>query len=274
MKNMEPLVSVNIPTLNSEGTLARCLESVVKQSYGYVETIVIDSYSNDATVKIAKGYGAKVLYEKGLPAQRMKGISESKGQFILLLDSDQELEPNTIRKCVDGCEQGYDALILREKSVYDEKSWISKLLAYNMEIVQKDADPFLGTALPRFFRASVLKKIKPIPRDIGYFDHAFMYYSALSIGATTGYVDAWISHRETESLKKVVRKFYRYYGKCLTPSLRYRTNFVAGRVLPRRSYLSTLKKRPDLFLGLNFLYFIKAVSTMAGLVSYFLVNGN
>jgi glycosyltransferase involved in cell wall biosynthesis len=274
MRNMEPLVSVNIPTLNSEGTLAGCLESVVKQSYGYVETIVIDSYSNDATVKIAKSYGAKVLYEKGLPAQRMRGISESNGQYILLLDSDQELEPSTISRCVDMCEREYDALILREKSVYEEKSWISKLLAYNMEIVQNDADPFFGTALPRFFRASFLKKMKPIPRDIGYFDHAFIYYETLSMGATAGYVDAWVCHREAESLKKVVRKFYKYYGKCLTPSLQYRTYFVARRVLPRRSYLSTLKKRPDLFIGLNFLYFIKALSTMAGLVSYFLVRGN
>ena len=71
----------------------------------------------------------------------MRGITKSKGNYVLLLDSDQELEPRVVEKCIERYEKhGYDALILKEESVHDKKSWISKLLAYNMQIVQRDAD--------------------------------------------------------------------------------------------------------------------------------------
>jgi len=43
-----PLVSVVIPTYNSEKTLAKCLESIKNQTYKNVELIVVDNYSRDA----------------------------------------------------------------------------------------------------------------------------------------------------------------------------------------------------------------------------------
>jgi hypothetical protein len=200
----------------------------------------------------------------------MRGITESKGEYILLLDSDQELEPRAIEKCIKECEEHcYDALILKEKSVYSEKSWISKLLAYNMEIVQKDPDVYLGTALPRFFRATILKKINPIPDDIGYFDHAFIYHEVFRLRAKVGYADAIVYHHEVDLIAQFIKKFYKYYGLCLIPAMKYNRKLTIGRSLPKRIYFSgRVIRKPWIFLGLLLLYILKALATLAGVIVY------
>ena len=269
MSENTPLVSINIPTYNSERTIKKCLESVKSQTYSNIEVIVIDSYSYDQTVKIAKRYGAKVLFERGLPSQRMLGIKKSKGEYILLLDSDQVLEFEAVETCVRKCQEDFDALVLREKSIHNEKNIISRILAYNMQIVQQDLDVYYGTALPRFFRASMLKIINSIPSDIGYFDHAFIYHEILRLGAKVNYVDAYIYHYEVDSTVKFLKKFYNYYGKCIIPALKYNKKLVLGRSAPKRVYFSRdLIRKPLLLICLNILYLVKAVATLAGVISY------
>ncbi|GAH20236.1 unnamed protein product, partial [marine sediment metagenome] len=57
MGNM-PLVSITIPSYNSEKLIPFCLEGVVKQTYPNTEILVIDSYSTDRTRDIAASYRA------------------------------------------------------------------------------------------------------------------------------------------------------------------------------------------------------------------------
>jgi glycosyltransferase involved in cell wall biosynthesis len=44
----DPLGSVIIPTYNAAATLAQCLQALQRQTYGLVEIIMVNSYSNDA----------------------------------------------------------------------------------------------------------------------------------------------------------------------------------------------------------------------------------
>jgi glycosyltransferase involved in cell wall biosynthesis len=57
----KPLVSVIIPTFNSEKYIEKCLQSVKSQTYGYIEIIVVDKNSIDKTPEIAERYASKVL---------------------------------------------------------------------------------------------------------------------------------------------------------------------------------------------------------------------
>ncbi|MGY4884125.1 MAG: glycosyltransferase family 2 protein, partial [Nanobdellota archaeon] len=76
-KNKE-LVSVTIPTYNSEGTLKQCLEKVKEQTYKNIEIIIIDSYSKDKTLEIAKEFNAKIIMCKGkLLEARILGTEKS-----------------------------------------------------------------------------------------------------------------------------------------------------------------------------------------------------
>ena len=85
-------VSVIIPTYNCAKYVRGAVESVLKQSYGNVEIVVIDDGSKDNTKEILAPYFGKIIYiyqeNKGLPGARNRGIHESSGDFIAFLDAD------------------------------------------------------------------------------------------------------------------------------------------------------------------------------------------
>lgn len=90
------MVSVVINTLNEEKYLKQCLESVKWAD----EVIVCDMHSDDDSVKIAKSFGAKVILhkrEKFVELARDFAISKASGDWILVLDPDEEI-PTSLAK--------------------------------------------------------------------------------------------------------------------------------------------------------------------------------
>lgn len=97
---MPQSLSVCIITYNEEANIGRTLASVaelVKQTAG--EIIVVDSGSTDKTVEIAKSFRAKVFVEpwKGYAAQKNSAIEKASGDWILLLDADEEVDADPAR---------------------------------------------------------------------------------------------------------------------------------------------------------------------------------
>src|SRR3989475_2310245 len=96
-----PLVSVIIPTKNSERTIRPCLESVCAQTYRNFEIVVVDNFSSDSTVRIAKKYADVILLAGPERTSQVKqGAAKSKGDFIYKIDSDFVLEPSVLEKAV------------------------------------------------------------------------------------------------------------------------------------------------------------------------------
>src|SRR6266566_2993334 len=88
-------LSIVIITYKEEANLARTLESVmplVRDGKG--EIIVVDSGSTDRTLEIARSFGAKVFIEpwKGYAAQKNSAIEKARGDWILSLDADEEVD--------------------------------------------------------------------------------------------------------------------------------------------------------------------------------------
>jgi glycosyltransferase involved in cell wall biosynthesis len=96
MKDKESLISVIIPTYNREKTLPRAINSVLNQTYKNWELIIVDDGSIDNTKKILKPYlknkKIKYYYKKneGVSSARNLGIKKARGEYIALLDSDDE----------------------------------------------------------------------------------------------------------------------------------------------------------------------------------------
>ena len=111
--NQMPLVSIIIPTYNSETTCENAILSVLNQTYPNVECIIIDGKSIDNTLQILEKYKdkLKIISEKdnGIYDAMNKGLTNSSGEWVLFLGSDDVLYPTGIDKLVESSD-GYDAV--------------------------------------------------------------------------------------------------------------------------------------------------------------------
>ncbi|MGZ3930285.1 MAG: glycosyltransferase family 2 protein [Bacteroidia bacterium] len=108
----QPLVSIIVPCYNHGQYLAECLESVLKQSYPAWECIVVDNGSTDNSAAVAKHFCEKdkrfryyAVPQKGVSFARNYGIGQSRGTYILPLDSDDRLGAAYIEKGVAAFEK-------------------------------------------------------------------------------------------------------------------------------------------------------------------------
>jgi len=269
---VRPLVSVNIPTRNSGNTLESCLSSIADQGYPNIETLVVDSESQDQTLSIAKRFNASIYSADSLSEARSEGIRKSRGDYIFLVDSDQFLSNNLIEKCVDLCEsKQFGAITLFERSVLTKHTLAERVMAYDKELIHESRDDhaYYGAAIPRFFKSEILKKVELLP-GLLTFDHNMLYVAALTGGIRVGFLEAYIYHHEPSSWSDIVRKFVRY-GYYYHSAFRTNSKLVVYHSMPRRVYFSRRATRdPKLFAGLFMLYSLKALASMcgAGLHSY------
>lgn len=97
------MISIIIPCFNSSGTIARCIESCMRQSYKDIEILVIDNGSSDDSQKIVSKYTSMdkrvrlVESENGRSRARNTGLIMASGDFIQFLDADDTLAPDRFR---------------------------------------------------------------------------------------------------------------------------------------------------------------------------------
>jgi glycosyltransferase involved in cell wall biosynthesis len=154
MKNS--LVSVIVTTRNNHETLDACLASVVGQSYSPIELIVADNNSTDDTKEIARRY-TKQVYDKGpeRSAQRNFAIQKSKGQYVVVVDSDMELGLDVVSSCVVAVQQDImvGGVIIPEESFGDGFWARCKQLERSFYVGQDSIEA------ARFFRRDVFERV-------------------------------------------------------------------------------------------------------------------
>ena len=97
------LVSVVVPCFNTHAFITRTLASVAAQTHPELEIIVVDDGSDNPETIAALDHlpsGARLIRQanRGLPGARNAGIEAARGAFILPLDSDDWIAPDTIEK--------------------------------------------------------------------------------------------------------------------------------------------------------------------------------
>ena len=107
-----PNVSIIIPIYNVEQYLRRCVDSVLQQTLENIEIILVDDGSPDNCPLICDQYKAqdnrvKVVHKKngGLSSARNAGLKIATGEYILFLDSDDWIEPETAEELVSIAEK-------------------------------------------------------------------------------------------------------------------------------------------------------------------------
>ena len=127
------LVSVVIPAYNEENYLPACLESIKNQDYAAeYEVIVVDNASTDNTAKIARDWGAKVVYEsKRSPAcARQKGAEVATGKIIAFIDADTRAPVHWLSTIVWGFLCKPEMVAVSGPYVYCDAGKFSELSSY------------------------------------------------------------------------------------------------------------------------------------------------
>lgn len=94
-EKMPPLVTVIVPVYNVERYLARCLDSIVNQTYQNIEIILVNDGSTDTSGEICQRYAQNdsririfTQENQGLSAARNTGLDHMNGEYIVFIDSD------------------------------------------------------------------------------------------------------------------------------------------------------------------------------------------
>ncbi len=168
---MKPSISAIIPTYNRKNVLPKALDSVLTQTVYPDEVIVVDDGSDDKTSEMVSSNYPKIklIIQKnaGVSAARNAGIAASAGDWIALLDSDDEWLPEKLERQMECISDNPDAVL-----IHTDEIWIRDGKRVNpMKKHQKSGGRIFQKCLPLcvISPSSVLVK-RSLLEEIGNFD--------------------------------------------------------------------------------------------------------
>lgn len=121
-------VSIIIPVYNVEQQIARCIQSVINQTYQKLEIILVDDGSRDRSGIICDEYRLndsriKVIHKEngGVSSARNLGLECATGSYVVFLDGDDALDLDTISICVNELEDEKWDVVTFGYHMYEEK---------------------------------------------------------------------------------------------------------------------------------------------------------
>jgi glycosyltransferase involved in cell wall biosynthesis len=201
------LVSIIVPTRNSETHLARCLASIENQSYRPLEIIVVDNNSTDSTRRIAERYAARFFtWGPERSAQVNFGVAKARGHYVYKVDSDFLLHERVVESCVDESNRGFDAIVVHN-SPDVTVGWIARVRKFEVEMYKYD----LTHSSARFLRREVFLSVGGYNERITAGEDYDFQNRLTKAGYRTGFVEPEALHLgEPTSIWKHMRKYYRY----------------------------------------------------------------
>ena len=112
-------VSVIVPVYQVEAYLAKCLDSILAQTFADFELILVDDGTKDDCPRIMAQYAAadariRCIHKEngGLSSARNAGLDIARGEYIAFVDSDDAVEPTMLADAVDAAEQADAELVI------------------------------------------------------------------------------------------------------------------------------------------------------------------
>lgn len=150
-------ISIIIPVYNVEKYLDKCLKSVVGNKNKNIEILVVNDGSTDNSLEIIQKYLEKdksitlinLPQNKGPGHARNLGISKSKGDYILFVDSDDWIEKDTISIIEKEINNKTDLLAFGSREIHYKKRKKGKPLTL-------DTIPQIDSKNPEYFRSALM----------------------------------------------------------------------------------------------------------------------
>lgn len=213
------LLSIIIPVYNVEKFLARCLDSLVNQTFNNIELIIVNDGSTDNSQAIIDQYSQKypsiirsfIKKNGGLSDARNFGLKHIKGDLVAFVDSDDYIDIEMYSRMVNQLEYDNSDLVIcnyyteeiqqgikKQKDAIIDKSFKKKI--YTTE--DKERILFYPTACNKVFRRRLFDDLQfpygvtcedlaTTPRimlnaeKISYIDKAYYYYQIDNINSIT-----------------------------------------------------------------------------------------
>lgn len=124
---MEKTISIIVPVYNAEKTLARCVRSLMAQTYRNLEILLVNDGSRDQSPAICQRFaqedGRIRVIDKpngGVSSARNAGLDAARGDFVMFCDSDDWVEPDWCESMVSLC--GPEDMVICESDRADLKT--------------------------------------------------------------------------------------------------------------------------------------------------------
>ena len=252
--NYNPLISIITPTYNRAALLKRAITSVLSQTYGNFEMIIADDCSTDNTGQVVASFNdSRIKYikldsNKGPAGARNIAIKSSDGEYITLLDSDDEYLPDKLEIQI----KKFQSMPMDTGVVY-----CGYFIVYGSDAIHGKVTPsFKGDIFNILLRHNCMGSPTPIIRKecfntCGLFDESLPSYDDW---------DMWIRIAEEFKFDFVDEPLAKVYTHGEQTSTNIDTT-IKMRELLFEKYKSAIIKDPEtaslLLQRLGFLYFLK-----------------
>ena len=190
------MISVTIICNNEEKNIEECIKSVLWAD----EIIVVDSFSEDKTIELAKKYTDKVFQNKweGYAKQREFAVSKVSNQWIFSLDADERCTENLKNEIIDVIEKSdnkYNGFRIPRKNYFLGK-WIKNCgwyPGYQMRLFKKDKVIVTDRLVHEGYKAEGLT---------GVLENDIIHYTVVSISDYVKKINIYSSLQAEEKINK------------------------------------------------------------------------
>lgn len=154
--SLQPLFSIIVPAYNVESLIEKCIQSVLDQTYSDFELIIVDDGSQDSTLEVCTSYASsdpriKVFHKQngGHTSARNEGLKNSTGKYILFLDSDDWLTPQTLACCSETVSDNDSDIVIFNMKAFPSEAVFPVLISDGHYILKQSKTNILNDLLMR-----------------------------------------------------------------------------------------------------------------------------
>ena len=174
---MGPVVSVIVPVYNAQKSLARCIDSILNQTFKDFELILLDDGSTDTSGEICDRYAeiderVRVIHKEnsGVSDTRNRGLDIAEGKYLQFLDSDDWITPEATGLFVRTAEENQCDMVIADfyrvigervsqKGAIEEDGLMDQVtFAENM--LQKPADFYYGVLWNKLYKREIVESYR------------------------------------------------------------------------------------------------------------------
>lgn len=205
----KPVISAIVPVYQAEPYIRKCIDSILNQSFGDFELILVDDGSPDACGSICDEYAQKdrrirVIHKPngGVSEARNTGLEQALGKYISFIDPDDWIEPDLFQDSLAFCEKNNADIVCFEVCIIKNKRKRihyrfdgNKLLTGQDALVKILTDIIDNSPCNKVYKKEVWRDVRfPVGRR---FEDVATIYRVFHNAETVGYI----------------KKYYYYYVK-------------------------------------------------------------